>query len=306
MSRKKRWDRKKERKLKNTLHKDVHERLSTMFEQGKGRSRRKDKANREDMNYIYSSRTYTTYKSNSILFVDYVKKNHAGVLHLKDCKDFANEWIQYQIDCGYSPWTISTRKAAVAKLLGIPYTELIPTPSRNRANIQRSRAYVERDRHISKKTESYFAKITSATGLRRNELLHIKGTDLHEGTAEDGTKYYYLSVTKGTKGGRHRTALICGANKTETLEIVQLFKEKGNSLVCSKISSAYDNHAYRAKYAQRLYNKFARPIENISAKDKYIMRKDRAGEILDRKAMKIVSENMGHSRIDVIAQSYLY
>ena len=306
MNRKKRWDRKKERKQKNTLHDDVYNTLINMYQLGKGRSRRLDKAKKEDIKYIYSSRTFETYKACGKLFVNYVKRQHPEVLHLKDCKPYANEWIQSQIDAGYSAWTIATRKSAVAKLLGIPYTNLIPTPSRCRVNIQRSRAYVERDRHISKEKEAYYSKITSATGLRRNELIKIRGTDLQKGISNNGSEYYFLSVTKGTKGGRHRTALICGANKTETLEIVQLFKEKGNSLVCPKISSAYDNHAYRAKYAQRLYNKFARPIENIPAKDKYIMRKDRAGEILDRKAMKIVSENMGHSRIDVIAQSYLY
>ena len=35
------------------------------------------------------------------------------------------------------------------------------------------------------------------------------------------------------------------------------------------------------------------------------MRGDRAGSF-DRYAMKIVSENLGHNRITVIAQSYLY
>ena len=304
--RKKRWDRKKERKQKNTLHDDVHTQLLKMYEQGKGRSRRIDKAKREDNKYIYSSRTYETYKANGKLFVDYVKKTHPKVLHLKDCKPFANEWIQYLIDSGYSPWTISTRKAAVAKLLDIPYTDLIVTPSRCRAQIQRSRAVVERDRHISKEKESFYSKITSATGLRRNELIKIKGSDLRKSTMQDGTEYYYLSITKGTKGGRHRTALICGATDSETKEIVRLFQQKRNTLVCAHLSSAYDNHADRAKYAQRLYCKFARPAENIPSKDRYVMRKDRAGEVLDRRAMKIVSSNMGHSRIDVIAQSYLY
>lgn len=36
------------------------------------------------------------------------------------------------------------------------------------------------------------------------------------------------------------------------------------------------------------------------------MRKDRAGEVLDKRAMAIVSKNLGHNRISVIAQSYLY
>ena len=36
------------------------------------------------------------------------------------------------------------------------------------------------------------------------------------------------------------------------------------------------------------------------------MRKDRAGEVLDKLAMEITSKMLGHNRINVIAQSYLY
>ena len=41
-------------------------------------------------------------------------------------------------------------------------------------------------------------------------------------------------------------------------------------------------------------------------KERYIMRKERAGEVYDKQAMEIVSKNLGHNRISVIAQSYLY
>mgnify|MGYP006892178420 FL=1 len=36
------------------------------------------------------------------------------------------------------------------------------------------------------------------------------------------------------------------------------------------------------------------------------MRNDRVGEILDREAMLITSKYLGHNRIDIVAQSYLY
>ena len=41
-------------------------------------------------------------------------------------------------------------------------------------------------------------------------------------------------------------------------------------------------------------------------KERYIMRKERAGEVYDKQAMEIVSKNLGHNRISVIAQSHLY
>lgn len=97
-----------------------------------------------------------------------------------------------------------------------------------------------------------------------------------------------------------------GKDKNKTEEIVNLFKEAGKMRILPKISSAYDNHHFRATYAKRVYNFYARSIDDLSFEDKYIMRKDRAEEILDREAMKITSEFLGHSRIEVIAQSYLY
>lgn len=74
--------------------------------------------------------------------------------------------------------------------------------------------------------------------------------------------------------------------------------------VLGKVSSAYDNHHYRAQYAMRLYQRYARSIDNIPKVDRYIMRKYRAGEILDKRAMEIVSKAMGHNWIDVIALNY--
>lgn len=85
-----------------------------------------------------------------------------------------------------------------------------------------------------------------------------------------------------------------------------MFKNAQDRLVVPNLPKTLDNHYYRGVYAKRIYNKYARPIKSLEKKDKYIMRKDQAGKILDRKAMLITSKCLGHSRISVIAQSYLY
>lgn len=116
---------------------------------------------------------------------------------------------------------------------------------------------------------------------------------------------YYLNVTKGTKGGRPRVAEIVGISEAETKEIVAWIQSKKGKLF-PKLPSHYDNHHYRALYAKRVYNKYARDVNKIPAKERYVMRKDRAGETFDKAAMKIASKFLGHNRISVIAQSYLY
>ena len=55
-----------------------------------------------------------------------------------------------------------------------------------------------------------------------------------------------------------------------------------------------------------LYSIIARDVKSIPPKERYCMRGDRKGEVLDKVAMYVASRNLGHNRIDVIARNYLY
>lgn len=294
------WARKRQ---KNSLKDESYRILYSMYENGKGRSKKEDKENMVGQrNLIYSSSTLKTYHKEMKKFINFILENYPEIKRLRYLKKYANQYIQKLIDEGKSAYTISTAKAAIAKTLQLDYSDFIETPKRERRKIKRSRTCKKSD-HISQERYDFLSKITSSTGLRRKELQNITGEALFF-NEKDGS--YYLKITKGTKGGRERIARIMGKNKEETDEIVSLFKEAGKMRLLPKISSAYDNHHFRATYAKRVYNFYARSIDDLSFEDKYIMRKDRAGEVLDREAMKITSEFLGHSRIDVIAQSYLY
>ena len=303
---KKRWDKKKEKYI---LKDQIYRRLTNMLEAGKGRSRSEDKKSKDDLtkDKIYSFKTYHTYKEQCLRFANFLKKEHPEILKIQKVKvDHVNEYLESMINEGLSAYSISTSKAAIAKVLKRPSTDFIATPSRHRKSIKRSRYEAIRDKHISEETESKFAKITSATGLRRSELEKVRGVDLQ---LRDGK--YYVKVRQG-KGGKKRFALICGKDEKETEEIINIFKNAGQLKVIPKLPSHYDNHHYRAVYAKRIYNIYARPVDEIPAGPidqggkRYVMRGDRAGEILDRDAMKITSQFLGHNRIDVIALNYLY
>lgn len=291
------------KRAKNTIKDEIYKRLSTMLKSGMGRSRNLDKRTHEDKNHIYSSRTYKTYHNEAKRFATWCIKNHPEVKRLKDCKKYVNEYLQNQIDENKSAWTISTQKAALAKTFGVDYNAFIATPARERRNIKRSRHAVLRDKNISAETERFLSTITSATGLRRNELCKITGEALRY---DARTGRPYLHITQGTKGGKIRNAWIIGSDPEETDYVVNLFRSAGKMRVIPKVSSAYDNHRYRGVYAKRLYEICARSINEIPENERYIMRKDRAGEVLDKRAMRIVSKCLGHNRIDVIALNYLY
>lgn len=297
---KRRQKKKEKAQQKESYRKTARERLQDMLNAGLGSERSKDKSEADTKNKIYSKATFKTYKQQFKHFADWLEQAHPEAVTLEDARGFVDEYLRHLIELERSAYSISTAKAAIAKIMGVEATQFIATPPRLRADIKRSRGEAVRDKHISDKKEEELARFTSATGLRRKEMTMIRAEDLF---FENGQAY--LNVTRGTKGGKPRIAKIVGKTEEETKDIVKWIQSKKGRLF-NKLSSNYDNHFYRATYANRLYNQFKRDIDDIPTEDKYIMRKDRAGEIYDKKAMLLVSNALGHNRISVIAQSYLY
>lgn len=301
-----RWNKKRQKRKEKALQqkegyrKTARLRLQAMLKAGMGSKRSKDKAEADTKNKIYSKATFETYKQQFRHFADWLEKAHPEAFTLEDARGFVDEYLRHLIELERSAYSISTAKAAIAKIMGVEATQFIATPPRLRADIKRSRGVAERDKHISDKKEEELARFTSATGLRRKEMTMIRAEDLF---FENGQAY--LNVDKGTKGGKSRVAKIVGKTEAETKEIVKCIQSKEGRLFY-KLSSNYDNHYYRATYANRLYNQLKRDIADIPTEDKYIMRKERAGEVYDKQAMLHVSKALGHNRISVIAQSYLY
>lgn len=300
-----RWATKRKKKKeiaqsKESYRKTARKRLQDMLNAGLGSKRSEDKAEAETKNKIYSKATFQTYKQQFKHFADWLEKAHPEAKTLEDARAFVDEYLKHLIELERSAYSISTAKAAIAKIMGVEATQFIATPPRLRADIKRSRGEAVRDKHISDKKEEELARFTSATGLRRKEMTMITADDLFFENNQA-----YLNITRGTKGGKPRVAKIVGKTDEETKDIVKWIQSKKGRLF-NKLSSNYDNHYYRATYANRLYNQLKRDIDEIPLEQRYIMRKDRAGEIYDKKAMLLVSNALGHNRISVIAQSYLY
>lgn len=290
---------KKEKKVES-YRKTARLRLQTMFKKGFGTKRSSDKMNADTRDKIYSENTFLTYKRQSRYFADWLEKRYPEVKTIEQAKAYVDEYLLYLIEIGKSPSSIATTKAALVKVFQTDASAFVETPERTRAGITRSRLDVKQDSHISNKTEERLSRFTSATGLRRAEMLKIEADDLFF----KGGKAY-LSVTKGTKGGKARIVEIVGLSPGDTKDIVEWIQGQ-NGRLFPHITKHYDNHHYRAIYARRVYDKYARKEKDIPPNERYVMRKDRAGEVFDRLAMAVASKNLGHNRISVIAQSYLY
>ncbi len=245
--------------------------------------------------YIFSWSTYHSYQKVCRAFAAYCRSRHRART-LDECFQHADEYLLHRIERGLSPWTIKLDAAGLAKLYGVSTTEFVETPARHRRDIRRSRGNVLRDRHFSEDNHRQIVNFCKSTGLRRRELAALTGDKLFL----DANGRYRIRVNKMTKGGRPRDALIIG----NVDEVVRIMKAAGTGRVFDNVPNGMDVHGYRADYATAMYSQLESG-KSVPQEFRYVCRRDMKGKILDRRIMKIVSQNLGHNRIDIIAQSYL-
>ena len=294
-----------------------------------GESKHNDKINGIDSrNKIYSFGTYNAYLQQSVQFVKWCKTKHKCKT-LDECKQYADEYLKLNIDKGMSPYTLKLQVSALCKLYSCSSTDFISTPPRKRKNITRSRST-----QINHNTTE-FERFCLCTGLRRREITALRGTALIE---EDGQ--YFIAVNNG-KGGRRRIAEIVGT--PEDIDyIVDIMKKAENHRVFSVIPEI-DIHAYRAAYAKKVYQKYARERKDYKneriilyhnrlvatyidksdvqeffnsdgtikkgftdVRSAYHCRDDKKNICYDRYALLKASQALGHNRASVVADHYLY
>lgn len=271
-----------------------------------GSSKQQAKINGTYKNYIYSWGTYRTYLQQCCQFVRWCKAaaredGNRQPRSLEDCRQYVVRYIQHLQQQEYSAYTQKLILSALCKLYseypteGRPFDLPDQQQARHRANITRSRKHAERDQHFSEERNTDIVTFCRCTGLRRAELQQIRGIDL------DGSS---LMVYRGTKGGRVRIVPLVGS-ADEIAAVQQMAAAAGNNKIFPHISSAMDVHHYRSVYCQRVYDQYARPLEQIPQSDRYYCRQDKKGVIYDKRAMLQVSRALGHNRISVIAGHYL-
>ena len=283
------------------LRKAFKDSLRNMYyESGKGVSKHAVDAS-DGVERVHCRETLNTYSKQADRFVDYCYA-HDCKYDMEQARALVNPYLQEMIDSGkMSASTIRTAGSALAKVFGCKSTDFgVTYPKRERAAIKRSRYAAERDKHVSQTANELLITMARCTGLRRNEIAHLNGNDLIQ---ENGR--YYVRVGKAAKGGRPRKAMIIADSK-EMRMIVKAFQEAGHGKVFDHIHTKLDVHALRAQYACNLYKLYARPLDKLDRSEQYRCRKDKAGIVYDRKAMRIASDNLGHNRVEIIASNYLH
>lgn len=243
---------------------------------------------------IYSCKSFETYYKEGVRFMKWARAEH-GCVTVAGARQYAEEYVQVQIDRGMSASTVKTRAAALGKIYQDSVLARIETPDRQRSEITRSRDVVERDSHFSQENNRDFIEFCRSTGLRRHELAGLKCDQLvdHDGRL-------WIEGVKG-KGGKVRDVPVTGNQ-----DLVRRMMSGEGKVFPKGLPNYADIHSYRADYACRVYLEHARPLEELDRSEKYYCRKDMAGTVFDKEAMRITSNALGHNRIEIIASNYLH
>lgn len=327
------------------LHQQAYDRLKGMqsFGDSKSEDKKYDRDHDTDTTAgkIYSYSTYKTYWKHTKYFLKWVQKTHPEIKKLDKAEKLVPEWLQTRVDENLSAWTVQTEAAALNKLYGIKTDDpkRFQPPQRRKEDIVRSRGTKERDKHFSEKKNEELVNFCKGCGFRRNVLEKLIGSDLYDRNkvesalekaradgdqpmvkaCTDALKTFpdkeYFVLHRNDKGGKTRISPIVGPN---TDKIVERMKNTApDEKVWQYVSGNCDVHGYRADYATYLYKEYARPIEELSFKNKikcadgkyrseiYTCRGDEAGKKLDRQAIGVISIALGHNREDTAISNYV-
>jgi len=265
-----------------------------------GESRHQAKINGTANQFIYSYNTYETYRKWVNNMIKWCRSEGYKLKTLEDVDRYSVDYLQHLIENNYSPYTIKLARSSLSKLLGVEYSHFnIEIPNRKRSEITRSRNRELALKNFSEAKNREQVIFCKTTGCRAFEARAAIGDDLRLIQGE-----YYLFIPRG-KGGKSRLAKLYGS-KDEIEIVVELCQKAGKEKVLPDFKSAANTHGYRADYAQRVYLANCRDINTLNRHEIMFGRNDMRGRKLDKKALLITSKMLGHNRISVVANNYLY
>lgn len=266
-----------------------------------GSPKQSTKKNEARIYKIYSQGTFEKYKKECYRFAQWAYER--GGRSVSSSRHLVKEYLEErQKTC--SAWTVRTEASALSMLYEIPSNLFdVVFEKRLDKNIKRSRLDAIRDRNFSEKNNADLIRFTRMCGLRRNELEHLRYSNLFY----QRNKLYLRIKGNSAKGGRNRVVEIQAKTEEDILFFDSYLKfVTRNGTNFGKVNSNMDVHAFRAEYAARVYEKYARPIESLDKKEKYICRGQRLGQVYDKYALLKVSSALGHNRCDVVVKNYSY
>lgn len=307
---------------RKSLKNQVIHRLNNMMALGKSRHQAKRElrlASGGKCNFaattdtIHSSGSRKAYQQTAFEFVNWCV-NIKGInkyAHLDSCKVFIKEYLQARVDAEKSEWTLKKDRSAFHKLFGEPID--FPIAARTPDKIKRSRGKKKMDRNFSKKNNRDLIIIAKATGGRREDIGKMRLEDFR---TINGRLYVEI---RQSKGGRDRITPIRPDLEKDVLDILAKIRAEGRAKLFTRVHTKADIHSYRREYAQELYKIIShdRPLRDILAKvyparyepnvkgTTYTTRRAKGNKSFNRDDLYLVSQALGHNRLEVAVTNYL-
>ena len=310
---------------KKDVERLFHQTLSNklVFGQSK-KAAKKDLGFGQSTYQIYSVNSYKTYLKQCKQYAKWLKQEK-GINKIDDInktEQYAKEYIQKRMDDGKSIYTVKMERSALGMLYGKQID--IKLPSRTPDQITRSRKETKNDRYITRdgKYKDVFT-ISIATGSRRKDISKLCVNNFRE---VDGKLYVFFEKSKG---GRDRLTPVLEKYEKDVRDIIEQAKNEGKTRLFNHIPKEIDIHGLRREYCQGLYDEIKdnkelrneilknyperRELKTQKDKDgntvtkeiKSDVYKDRSGNVWKRDDIYVLSQALGHNRLDVSITHYL-
>ncbi|MCH5301119.1 MAG: hypothetical protein J1E56_07360 [Ruminococcus sp.] len=262
---------------------------------------------------IHSIQTFKDYQKIGERFVNWCisQQNVGKYTHLSKVKELAPQFLREGEQQGKSLYTLKTERAALGKIFGetIPYKF---EKQRTTKEITRSRGQKVRDRNFSEEKNFNLVMMAKATGARRSDLAAMSAKDFYHDSY--GNLWVHIAQSKG---GRDREAPVLPYYQGSVENFIKT--RENEPLLFDKIHNAADIHSYRREYAQDLYDIVTHdpetadqyravygPRNEPKAKGEYYYSHDKEAPFAGRRDdISIVSQALGHNRLDVSVNHYL-
>ena len=257
---------------------------------------------------IYSWETYHAYKEEAKRFCEYLRaeigvKSRSSIIN---AEQYAVSYLNALSERGVSIYALKKTRSALGMLYG--HTIDIKLPKRTKTDIKRSRIETASDKHFSRdgKHKDLFM-LAVACGGRRGDIRRLTADKFHD---IDGHLYVEFL---GSKGGRDRLAPVLPSSENAVRDF--LATKKHGEILFPKIDKNIDVHALRREYAQKLHEETKTdkqlrdellsvyPARNENVKRDYY--KTREGLVFNRDDVYLVTQALGHNRLDVSVTHYL-
>ncbi len=248
---------------------------------------------------IHAHATRKVYQQHVLAFINWARDTY-GIHRLVALDEQAPvlvpQYLRLRLEAGKSAYTLQAERSALRLFFqNRALAQEVTLPRRTREMITRSRGPNDADRHIQLAHWQSLIAFLQATGLRRNEVAHLRVRDI----VEQNPDYQYrptVYVANG-KGGKTRTVPVLSGREQDVLS--QKGEREASELVFSHIPRRLRVHSYRREYAQALYLSLA-PGWSLPPSEGRLKPSDYQEE-----AVIQVSKALGHNRKDVVLNHYL-